>query len=83
MTVPMYEGRQTAKDGGSGAAEPPLNVLVIHEMLHELRAQGHNVVRVARSGVNRERHAARVEAVGIAVYCPDPESKRSSRWWAL
>jgi hypothetical protein len=34
------------------------------------------VVHVARSGVNRERYAAGVEALGIPVYCPDAERMR-------
>jgi hypothetical protein len=36
-------------------------------MLRELRAQGHSVVHIARSSVNRERYAAGVEALGIRV----------------
>jgi glycosyltransferase involved in cell wall biosynthesis len=92
MAVPMCEARQTEKDGGGAVAERPLNILVIHEMLphpdrhgadvqwmqmlRELRAQGHKAVHVARSGVNRERYAAGVEALGIPVYCPDAERMR-------
>jgi hypothetical protein len=34
------------------------------------------VVHVARSGVNRERYPAGVEALGIPVYCPDAERMR-------
>ena len=57
-----------------------LNVLVIHEMLphpdrhgadlqwmqmlQELRAQGHEATHVARSAVNRDRYAARLEQLG-------------------
>src|SRR5271163_2473834 len=79
-------------DGGDAGAARPLNILVIHEMLphpdrhgadvqwmqmlRELRAQGHSVVHVARSGVNRERYAAGVEALGIPVYAPDAERMR-------
>jgi hypothetical protein len=92
MAFPMSEGRQTENGGDDGAPERPLNILVIHEMLphpdrhgvdvqrmqmlRELRAQGHKVVHVARSGVNRERYAAGVEALGIPVYCPDAERMR-------
>ena len=79
-------------DGGDAGAARPLNILVIHEMLphpdrhgadvqwmqmlRELRAQGHKVVHVARSGINRERYAAGVEALGIPVYAPDAERMR-------
>jgi len=45
-------------------------------MLRELRAQGHSVVHIARSGENRERYAAGVEALGIPVYAPDAERMR-------
>jgi hypothetical protein len=67
-------------DAGADRTARPLNILVIHEMLphpdrhgadvqwmqmlRELRAQGHNAVHAARSGVNRERYAAGVEALG-------------------
>ncbi len=90
MAVEMHERVPIEKDGD--AAERPLNILVIHEMLphpdrhgadvqwmqmlRELRAQGHKVVHVARSGVNRERYAAGVEALGIPVYAPDAERMR-------
>jgi hypothetical protein len=79
-------------DEGDGRTARPLNILVIHEMLphpdrhgadmqwmqmlRELRAQGHSVVHIARSGVNRERYAAGVEALGIPVYAPDAERMR-------
>jgi glycosyltransferase involved in cell wall biosynthesis len=79
-------------DGGDGGTERSLNILVIHEMLphpdrhgadvqwmqmlRELRAQGHKVVHVARSGVNRESYAAGVEVLGIPVYAPDAERMR-------
>jgi O-antigen biosynthesis protein len=92
MAVPMHERRDAANDRNGGATAPPLNILAIHEMLphpdrhgadvqwmqmlRELRAQGHKVVHVARSGVNRERYAAGVEALGIPVYCPDAERMR-------
>jgi hypothetical protein len=92
MAVEMHERGPTEKHGGADTAERPLNILVIHEMLphpdrhgadvqwmqmlRELRAQGHKVVHVARSGVNRERYAAGVEALGIPVYCPDAERMR-------
>ncbi|MFZ0522019.1 MAG: glycosyltransferase [Candidatus Acidiferrales bacterium] len=72
--------------------DTPLNILVVHEMLphpdrhgadvqwmqmlRELRAQGHEVVHVARSGVNRERYAAGVEELGIKVLAPDAERMR-------
>src|SRR5579863_4072328 len=88
----MDERRQTQKDGDSGAIERALNILVVHEMLphpdrhgadvqwmqmlRELRAQGHHVVHVARSGVNREQYAASVQALGIPVYAPDAERMR-------
>ncbi len=90
MAVEIHERVPTEKDGD--AAERPLNILVIHEMLphpdrhgadvqwrqmlRELRAQGHKVVHVARSGVNRARYAAGVEALGIPVYAPDAERMR-------
>ena len=88
----MAEGLKTENGSNDGALERPLSILVIHEMLphpdrhgadvqwmqmlRELRAQGHKVVHVARSGVNRERYAAGVEALGIPVYCPDAERMR-------
>src|SRR5277367_587177 len=91
MAVETHERLGTENDGGC-TAERPLNILVIHEMLphpdrhgadvqwmqmlRELRAQGHKVVHIARSGVNRERYAAGVEALGIPVYCPDAERMR-------
>src|SRR5271169_5221188 len=91
MAVETHERLGTENDGGC-TAERPLNILVIHEMLphpdrhgadvqwmqmlRELRAQGHKVAHIARSGVNRERYAAGVEALGIAVYCPDAERMR-------
>jgi GT2 family glycosyltransferase len=74
------------------SADAPLNILVVHEMLphpdrhgadvqwmqmlRELRAQGHNVIHVARSGINRERYAAGVEELGIQVLAPDAERMR-------
>ncbi len=80
-----------AHDAAS-APDSPLNVLVIHEilphpdrhgadvqwmqMLQELRAQGHRVTHIARSGVNRERYAPEVERLGIRVLCPDAERMR-------
>jgi hypothetical protein len=92
MAVEMHERVSTEKNGDAAAAESPLNILVIHEMLphpdrhgadvqwmqmlRELRARGHKVVRVARSGVNRERYAAGVEALGIPVCSPDAERMR-------
>ena len=45
-------------------------------MLRELRAQGHNVIHVARSGINRERYAAGVEELGIRVLAPEAERMR-------
>jgi O-antigen biosynthesis protein len=79
-------------DDGDRRTERSLSILVIHEMLphpdrhgadvqwmqmlRELRAQGHSVVHVARSGVNRERYTAGVEALGIPVYAPDAERMR-------
>jgi hypothetical protein len=79
-------------DRGGGTSARRLNILVIHEMLphpdrhgadvqwmqmlRELRAQGHSVVHIARSGENRERYAAGVEALGIPVYAPDAERMR-------
>jgi hypothetical protein len=75
MAVPMCEERQTKKDDGRGAAERPLNILVIHEILprpdrhgadgqwmqilRELRAQGHLVVPVARNGGDHQVVPAR------------------------
>jgi len=92
MSKQMPERGPTDNVGDCGTAERPLNILVIHEMLphpdrhgadvqwmqmlRELRAQGHKVVHVARGGVNRERYAAGVEALGIPVYCPDAERMR-------
>ncbi|MGA7188312.1 MAG: glycosyltransferase family 4 protein [Candidatus Acidiferrales bacterium] len=46
------------------------------QMLRELRAQGHNVIHVARSGINRERYAAGVEELGIRVLAPEAERMR-------
>jgi O-antigen biosynthesis protein len=79
-------------NGAAKRENRPLNVLVVHEilphpdrhgadvqwmqMLQELRAQGHNVVHIARSGVNRERYAPGVEALGIKVFAPDAERSR-------
>lgn len=76
----------------SDTSTSQLNVLVIHEilphadrhgadvqwmqMLAELRAQGHRVTHVARSGVNRERYAPDVERLGIRVLTPDSERMR-------
>jgi glycosyltransferase involved in cell wall biosynthesis len=73
-------------------ANAPLNILVVHEMLphpdrhgadvqwmqmlRELRAQGHNVIHVARSGINREQYAAGVEELGIRVLALDAERMR-------
>jgi glycosyltransferase involved in cell wall biosynthesis len=73
-------------------ADAPLHVLVVHEMLphpdrhgadvqwmqmlRELRAQGHQVVHVARSGINRERYTSGVEELGIKVFAPDAERMR-------
>ncbi|MFZ3215971.1 MAG: glycosyltransferase [Candidatus Acidiferrales bacterium] len=84
-------GRQQATTAADGV-ERPLKVLVIHEMLphpdrhgadvqwmqmlRELRAQGHDVVHVARSGVNRARYAPAVEELGIRVFTPDSERLR-------
>ena len=92
MAFPMPEPRQTENGGDDSAPQRPLNILVIHEMLphpdrhgadvqwmqilRELRAQGHKVVHVARSGVNRARYAAGVEELGIPVNCPDAERMR-------
>jgi len=75
MAVPRDERHATENDGDRRIARP-LNILVVHEMLphpdrhgadvqwtqmlRELRVQGHSVVHVARSGVNRERYAAGV-----------------------
>lgn len=72
--------------------DAPLNILVVHEMLphpdrhgadvqwmqmlRELRLQGHEVVHVARSGINREQYAAGVEQLGIKVLAPDAERMR-------
>ena len=83
---------QIVGNAGNDSTARPLTILVIHEMLphpdrhgadvqwmqmlRELRAQGHSVVHVARSGVNRERYAAGVEALGIPVYAPDAERMR-------
>jgi O-antigen biosynthesis protein len=88
----MTGTRQAQNGSDRGPTERPLNILVIHEMLphpdrhgadvqwmqmlRELRAQGHKVVHVARSGVNREQYAAGVEALGIPVYAPDAERMR-------
>jgi glycosyltransferase involved in cell wall biosynthesis len=92
MAIPSYDENRAEKAGNGGTRARPLNILVVHEMLphpdrhgadvqwmqmlRELRAQGHKVVHVARSGVNRERYAAGVEALGISVYCPDAERMR-------
>lgn len=73
-------------------ADAPLNILVVHEMLPhpdrhgadvqwmqmlgELRAQGQEVVHVARSGINRAQYAAGVEKLGIRVLTPDAERMR-------
>ena len=38
--------------------------------------EGHQVVHVARSGINRERYAAGVEELGIRVLAPDAERMR-------
>ena len=46
------------------------------QMLRELRAQGHSVVHVARSSINRERYTAGVEELGIRVLTPDAERMR-------
>ena len=75
MALPMCEERQTRNDDGRGAAERPLNILLIHEILprpdrhgadgqwmqilRELRAQGHLVVPVARSGGDHQVVPAR------------------------
>src|SRR6202789_4383221 len=69
-----------------------LNILAIHEMLphpdrhgadlqwmqilQELRAQGRSITHIARSGVNRERYAPPLEALGIRVLTPDAERLR-------
>ena len=92
MAAPMDQRHVTENPSDGGMSERPLNILVIHEMLpppdrhgadvqwmqmlRELRAQGHRVVHVARNGINRERYAAGVEALGIPVYAPDAERMR-------
>jgi len=74
------------------AADAPLNVLVIHEtlpqpdrsgsdvrvvqVLEELRAQGHQVSYVARSGVGREQYATPLEKLGIKTWAHDVERLR-------
>ncbi|MGA8676550.1 MAG: hypothetical protein WB621_15140, partial [Candidatus Acidiferrales bacterium] len=79
----------TDSNSAVGQTNAPLNILVVHEMLphpdrhgadvqwmqmlRELRAQGHEVVHVARSGVNRERYAAGVEELGIKVLALEPQ----------
>jgi O-antigen biosynthesis protein len=91
MAVPTDQRHATENDGDRRTARP-LNILVMHEMLphpdrhgadvqrmqmlRELRAQEHSVVHIARNGVNRERYAAGVEALGIRVYAPDAERMR-------
>ncbi len=75
--------------GFTRAQTGPLNVLAVHEMLphpdrhgadlqwmqmlEELRAQGHQITHIARSGVNRARYAPPLEALGIKVLTPDAE----------
>ncbi len=92
MAAQIPEQRRTEQDCDGGTSERPLNILVVHEMLphpdrhgadvqwmqmlRELRAQGHKVVHVARSGVNRERYTSGVEELGIAVFTPDAERMR-------
>lgn len=46
------------------------------QVLAELRAQGHQMTHVARSGVNRDRYAPEVERLGIRVLAPDAERMR-------
>jgi glycosyltransferase involved in cell wall biosynthesis len=75
--------------GFTRAPTGPLNILAIHEMLphpdrhgadlqwmqmlEELRAKGHQITHIARSGVNRARYAPPLEALGIKVLTPDAE----------
>ena len=70
----------TESTSATTSADAPLNILVVHEMLphpdrhgadvqwmqmlRELRAQGQNVIHVARSGINRAQYAAGVEEIG-------------------
>jgi tetratricopeptide (TPR) repeat protein len=86
------ETSRSDSEGPPAPAPASLNVLVIHEilphadrhgadvqwmqMLVELRAQGHRVTHVARSGVNSERYAPEVERLGIRVLAPDAERMR-------
>ena len=74
------------------AADSPLNVLVLHEaipqpdrsgsdlrvvqVLEELRAQGHRVTYVARSGAAREQYAPPLEKLGIKIWAHDVERLR-------
>ena len=92
MAAGIHEQKRTGEQGDGGTCERPLNILVVHEMLPhpdrhgadvqwmqmlcELRAQGHRVVHVARSGINRERYTAGVKELGIAVFTPDAERMR-------
>jgi len=46
------------------------------QMLQELRAQGHAVTHIARSGVNLERYGPPLEAIGVKVLTPDAERLR-------
>src|SRR5271167_295073 len=92
MSKQMPERGPTDNVGDCGTAERPLNVLAIHEMLphpdrhgadvqwmqmlQELRAQGHAVTHIARSGVNLERYGPPLEAIGVKVLTPDAERLR-------
>ncbi len=74
------------------AAEVPLSVLVVHEILpqpdrsgsdvrvmqvlSELRAQGHAVTFVARNGALREQYARPLENLGVTVRAHDAERMR-------
>jgi hypothetical protein len=89
MAVPMHERPTTENANDRSAVGQPLNILVVHEMLphpdrhgtdvqwmqmlRELRAQGHKVIHIARSGVNRERlDAGRNMAAHAATHADAP-----------
>jgi GT2 family glycosyltransferase/glycosyltransferase involved in cell wall biosynthesis len=86
------ENQRSGAGNGRTPGEAPLSILVVHEMLphpdrhgadvqwmqmlREFRAQGHEVVHVARGGVNRDRYTKIVEKLGIKTFTSDAERMR-------
>jgi GT2 family glycosyltransferase/glycosyltransferase involved in cell wall biosynthesis len=86
------QAKTASLEPGAPAGNASLNVLVVHEtlpqpdrsgsdvrvvqVLEELRAQGHRLTYVARSGVGREQYAPPLEKLGIRIWAHDVERLR-------